>query len=89
MTHTPRPWIAREGTTTGAEVMARTPRGREYVVARCAGKDREANARLIAAAPDLLEALRDAVSQIEALCSELDVPDSCRAALSRATSPTA
>lgn len=56
--HTPGEWTAREGTTTGAEVVAKKPRGGDYVVARCAGKDRVANADLVAAAPALLAALK-------------------------------
>lgn len=56
--HTPGNWTAREGTTTGAEVVAKKPRGGDYVVARCGGKDREANARLIAAVPQMLAALK-------------------------------
>jgi len=44
----------------------------------------EANARLIAAAPDLLEALEVCVTQIIALCSRDDVPDHAFAALAKA-----
>ena len=53
--HTPGKWVSRAGTTTGSEVVGKKPRGGDYVIARCGGKDREANARLIAAAPELLE----------------------------------
>ncbi|MFE1817071.1 hypothetical protein [Metapseudomonas otitidis] len=44
-----------------------------------------ANARLIAAAPCLLEALQICVSQIRALCSADDVPDQAIAAIAKAT----
>lgn len=54
--HTKGPWSTRKGTTTGMEVFAPKPRGGDYTVARCGGKDREANAYLAAAAPDLLDA---------------------------------
>ncbi|HBP6823498.1 TPA: hypothetical protein L6B08_26940 [Pseudomonas aeruginosa] len=45
----------------------------------------EANARLIAAAPELLEALQVCIQQITALCSADDVPDQARAAIAKAT----
>lgn len=44
----------------------------------------EENARLIAAAPDLLEALHACVMQITALCSRDDVPDQAFAAIAKA-----
>ncbi|HCF7143612.1 hypothetical protein APA44_21535 [Pseudomonas aeruginosa] len=45
----------------------------------------EEDARLIAAAPDLLEALQACIQQITALCSADDVPDQARAAIAKAT----
>jgi hypothetical protein len=56
--HTPGPWQAVEGKTTGRMVI--TPNARTKatrIVAHIGGPDRDANARLIAAAPELLEAL--------------------------------
>lgn len=47
------PWFFRAGTTTGAEVVGSKPRGGDYVIARCGGKDREANARLITEAGNI------------------------------------
>ncbi|WP_409287911.1 hypothetical protein [Pseudomonas aeruginosa] len=44
-----------------------------------------ANAKLIAAAPDMLEALQVCIQQITALCSADDVPDQARAAIAKAT----
>ncbi|HBO2532559.1 TPA: hypothetical protein L4I00_002443 [Pseudomonas aeruginosa] len=44
-----------------------------------------ANAKLIAAAPELLEALQVCIEQITALCSADDVPDQARAAIAKAT----
>jgi len=64
--HTPGNWTAREGTTTGCEVVGKKPRGGDYVIARCGGKDREHNARLIAAAPDLLDAVLLLLEEAEA-----------------------
>ncbi|MEN1564990.1 hypothetical protein AAIH74_35175, partial [Pseudomonas aeruginosa] len=48
-------------------------------------EQQEANARLIAAAPELLEALQSCIQQITALCSADDVPDQARAAIAKAT----
>lgn len=59
------PWFAQPGTTTGQEVVAPNAPKTRRVVARCGGSDREANACLIAAAPDLLTALKSALSQLE------------------------
>lgn len=50
-----------------------------------ADEELEANARLIAAAPELLEALQVCIEQITALCSADDVPDQARAAIAKAT----
>ncbi len=44
-----------------------------------------ANAKLIAAAPDMLEALQVCIQQITALCSADDVPDQALAAIAKAT----
>lgn len=52
------PWIVQPGTTTGVEVVAPNAPKTRRVVARCGGKDREGNARFIAAAHDLAEAVK-------------------------------
>ncbi|HFH3063130.1 hypothetical protein [Pseudomonas aeruginosa] len=44
-----------------------------------------ANAKLMAAAPELLEALQVCIEQITALCSADDVPEQARAAIAKAT----
>lgn len=55
---TPGPWEAGEGATTGCAVFASQPRTKRHRnVAAVGGPDREANARLIAAAPELYAAL--------------------------------
>ncbi|AVE33978.1 hypothetical protein [Pseudomonas aeruginosa] len=43
------------------------------------------DAKLIAGAPELLEALQVCIEQITALCSADDVPDQARAAIAKAT----
>ena len=68
-THTPGPWSLSVGRTiNGSRAVMPSDdgsdkNGREIAVMR--GVDGEANARLIAAAPDLLEAARTAASNIE------------------------
>ncbi len=80
--HTKGPWTAADALPETNSSMERIPieapdnpeatciseeyNGCKYV-AHCFGPDREANARLIAAAPDLLEALRLAVATIHKL----------------------
>ena len=59
--HTPGPWTARRMHTGGFDIM--DPRNRDVVTVYGGGvetESREANARLIAAAPDLLDALKRA-----------------------------
>lgn len=57
------PWVKRAGLTSGVEIVGKTVRGKDYVVARCGGKDREANGAAIVALPDLISALRGLLSQ--------------------------
>ena len=71
MTHTPGPWTARTANLTGGEditIEARTPiHNNPVFIARAynsgilgtSDPEREANARLIAAAPAMLDALRE------------------------------
>ena len=91
--HTEGPWL-REGNTVYALMHFRWFKGVEQFKNRfwasvykdkdVSEEEREANARLIAAAPELLEALNEAKQQITALCSAGDVPDSVNAAISKA-----
>ena len=93
--HTPGPWrTKREGFST-VYVEARIDGGLIQEVAACgpteAGRDQqEANARLIAAAPELLEALRGIMKLDEDLCSEgsIEALDKARAAIAKATGET-
>ena len=84
--HTPGPWYA---TTMGeagwVDVFAH---GVDIPIASTRHQDQEANARLIAAAPDLLAALQE-IAECAPYWSEYDVPlglpDRIRAAVARAT----
>lgn len=89
--HTPGPWYS------GKTIQARPP-GREYpadAFAVAQRVNRPADARLIAAAPDLLEALKnlafaaETVAHLRGLEKELlPFTDAARAAITRATTPT-
>ena len=63
--HTPPPWEDRPGTTTGRIVIAPTQPKVRVMVASCGGPNRDANARLIAAAPELLEHAELDVAELE------------------------
>ncbi|MBG4138622.1 hypothetical protein I4929_23835 [Pseudomonas aeruginosa] len=86
--HTPGPWVSRNNMVFGGKkcicsnVNAASPNPQNIAedVAMSI-----ANARLIAAAPELLEALQVCIEQITALCSADDVPDQARAAIAKAT----
>lgn len=86
--HTPGPWVSRNNMVFGGKkcicsnvnAASPTPQNIAEDVAMSI-----ANARLIAAAPELLEALQVCIEQITALCSADDVPDQARAAIAKAT----
>jgi len=64
--HTSGPWIVVDGTTTGKAVIApNEPKVRKNV-AMVGGQNREGNAYLIAAAPDLLDALKTLWKAVDA-----------------------
>lgn len=65
------------------ECQASYKRGQGHA-AECA--ERDANARLIAAAPDLLTMIRIAASQLETGVDPLQVAQQCRAAIAKAES---
>lgn len=65
--HTPGPWAVE----IALLVAHRLPDGTAQRVCECTmGKEAEANARLIAAAPDLLDACREAAGVFHSLVSE-------------------
>lgn len=86
---TPGPWFDAEGTTTGRIVTAPFQPKVRRSVAACGGQRRDANARLIAAAPEMVEAL-DACQTYFANISGMTVEDAqdalttVRAALAKA-----
>ena len=59
--HTPGPWVIVDpvagSTPVQSALMTTTARNGGFVSAMCPGPDQQANARLIAAAPDMYEAL--------------------------------
>ncbi|OYW47629.1 MAG: hypothetical protein B7Z36_02360 [Novosphingobium sp. 12-63-9] len=82
--HTPGPWVARDDRTIAANGVP---------LLRCyAGRNEKANARVIAAAPELLEVLQEAVAQYGKPGGPWNVPsdpggwlDRARQAIARAT----
>ena len=93
--HTPGPWYVGSGTYEGRNIYSTASvtdgEGFTYQPVVATAEDDEvacwdANARLIAAAPDLLEALKDMVDLVELLCP-FDGPQQrkARAAIARAT----
>jgi hypothetical protein len=88
--HTPGPWLIDERAGSLAVVMARTdPEFNEYVTI-CSALPQ--NARLIAAAPDLLEALRMITDQLARgrtrQRKDGEFIDMARAAIAKATGET-
>lgn len=67
--HTPGPWIARQDPDAmlGDDWMIGRPSGKPDEVAVCSKRD----AALIAAAPELLAACREAAAHVRPTCSEL------------------
>lgn len=98
--HTPGPWIARNWSChSPTTVMTENPRAPRETVAECSGNGEQfgtdvcvANARLIAAAPDLLAALQACADTLGILAAtrraaRIDEPslDAALAAISKAT----
>ena len=81
---TPGPWRATEKTITAPETEDRL--GMECRLYGGNGRDNRANARLIAASPDLVFQLLSAANYIDALGGD---SKSYRAAIARATGETA
>jgi hypothetical protein len=93
---TPGPWnVCRQNPspTTGEWMIAGAKPGYLAEVRNCGSGDVEANARLIAAAPDLLDALNRVLPQYEALLKDcglrsLGTADQARAAIAKAEGKT-
>lgn len=74
--HTPGPWT--QGKKYPAIILSNNENGNRFVATTCRNSDDEyqptekelANARLIAAAPDLLEVLKEIVETLDDDCSE-------------------
>ena len=68
MTHTPGPWSVHSNPTSnyGVEVVAPSAIKAKRVVCRVGGPDREANARVLAVAPKMLNALERALPYLKA-----------------------
>lgn len=64
-THVPGPWTDHPGTTTGRIVVAPDQPKVRRNIAACGGPNRDANARLIAAAPDMAKRLQQALDMLE------------------------
>jgi hypothetical protein len=68
--HTPGPWTVQDGKVSAFNIIANTRKGVPKIIAQIGGYfrvDREANAYLIAAAPDLLAACYQAISVLRHL----------------------
>lgn len=85
-------WIATEGNTSGQEVICPSAAKSKRRIARIGGPDRDANALLMSAAPDLYEALSDLISSLEtehvAVCLSQEIA-LARAALAKARGDSA
>lgn len=91
--HTPGPWSYRQadrishGRAIRGAMVLRVKKGGTTVVADLTGPDSDANARLMAAAPELLDALREAYAAMEPMHHEPVVSealDAARAAIAKA-----
>lgn len=94
--HTPGPWLAQDGNHFEADCVITTQDRLDTSKGPIAqldtefnepvGAEQRANARLIAAAPDLLEALIDLLGAVEGVpCGP---ENKCRAAIAKATGAT-
>jgi len=81
MKHTKGPWFVHSKKEYIAITAKETEGNPKWDIAR---SWEDANARLISAAPELLEALKHARQQLIALCSEYDVPNSVNLAIAKA-----
>lgn len=95
--HTPGPWTIAEG-SNAAVVWGPLKHAADYQICRCDqqgttdDETHNVNARLIAAAPDLLAALTLALTRLETLEAthyhgDTETTKACRAAIAKATGP--
>ncbi len=92
--HTPGPWVV--GPVDDTIVTHLGADGRRYEIAAVDGDYNdpdqwpvmEANARLIAAAPELLALLREAAEEIQPFNRMADLSERIEAAIAKATTPT-
>ena len=80
VSHTPGPWTVARTTTHGMEISGSEWRRFARVYVRFEGDDEDsqvglANAKLIAAAPELLEALKQLIRDSETILDPLDVEE--------------
>lgn len=91
--HTPGPWKTFDDPKSnyGVQVNADNAVKAKKVVCRVGGPDRDANARLIAAAPDMLAALKEGAQCLEDVARDEggwaweEVLDGMRTAIAKAT----
>ncbi len=100
--HTPGPWSVADGRATGFKtasggesILANARPTDDFFILKIAemetnvsAAERAANARLIAAAPDMLAALLGVQQSTEWSCMETDTQDAVLAAIANATTPT-
>ena len=82
--HTPGPWTYRQSPESAAGDWQVTARISDNAVMRV-GVHNEANARLIAASPELLEALRHAADWFNAMQVSVPASQHVKAAIAKAT----
>ena len=93
--HTPGPWKSRNGFDSDMkEIYAPNPKIKKPFMptqladVRADCKEGKANAKLISAAPDLLEALKDIVQTLEFTRWQYSSLDAAREAITKATGAT-
>ena len=94
-THTPGPWVACPGNARQVYKIETNARGNQndgYEIAALRGPDKDANARLIAAAPELYAALESLTQYVDSYRYNSAwagrphaIMDAARAAIARAT----
>lgn len=83
--HAPGPWIAWHAPDDGGEYAIRAATGIHVALTVGNTRTETANARLIAAAPELLEALKETLMLLQTFSPEGSGVESARAAIAKAT----